>query len=172
MNSFLVLIPVSLLQDRVISFLELAELVRLDSALLSHVVRPLFLEQLRGVRLMTESLSIDNAVARWIFNRRIVISDLLVSEKATDLTFVKRLASSVDTLVSIDNCKKITSKAVMDFIQACKTVKFLNLKSLRKGNAVLASIGQSFNRSIFLTVWILTLIPFMRSRLAAKEFWI
>lgn len=140
MITYIVQIPASLLQDWVIPLLEIADLVWLDSAVVNHNLRTLFLEQIRGVCLTNESFPIDNRVAQWLIRRNIRVSAVHVSDTATDVKVVNQLVDCAVTLLCLDKCNKAKCKDVADLIQACTNVKSLSLTFCNRARIIVESI--------------------------------
>lgn len=131
MNAFVVQIPTSVLQDWVIPLLKISDLVRLDSAVLNHNERLLFISQLQGACLRTDYLLIDNQVALWLVKRHIHVTSLGLSDKVTDLQ-TNHLGNF--------NCRIVTKQDAIYFIQACKNVQALGLVNFCYGGKLIESI--------------------------------
>lgn len=144
MISSIIQIPKDLLQNRVLAFLDVQDLVGFDSALLNHRLRPQQLQQLNGAHLNTDSIKIDESGAKWFLKRSIHVSSLRVSSAAKDFSTIKQLARSVSTLVSFDNCDMLSAEAINDFLEFCQYVKHLSFRmgfnSRMEGN-ILESIA-------------------------------
>lgn len=133
MISSIIQLPKELFHDKVVTLLDVVDLVCFDSALLNHQLRPQMHDLINGGSLNTNSIIFDEHSVAWFYKRNICVSSLCIDRALNDLKMMKQLARSVKSRLSFDNCNMLTTEAIIDFLQYCENINSLSVKNVCKG---------------------------------------
>lgn len=129
MIGFLLSLPKDVIRDRIVSFIDLASLSRLDSAATSHPLRWNVLNHILSGSVMEGEITYKKEICKWLTSRNIQLKTVIFPRKTCDADLVQASPALLKaSRIELSECNQVSNKGVQELFKMVHSLEIVELE--------------------------------------------